>query len=277
MGSVEFRLVEAPADLARDVECLRLARQRNDHPVEIRTCPNGTPGLVFHTVGGGKPGIAKIATRTSEGSGFPLLFLHGQGSQPSVMTFCSGNVITLQVALKPQAVATIFALPASDLAADLLGPDSIGAEDLLNQLLAASEDEERIEAVWAYLRLKQALAGPRDELVERSLELIQKNVGMTVQTLIQTLNLSERQFEKRFARTVGCPPLRYLRVKRINEALRLMATGRYERLTEIAYALNFYDQSHFIRDMKEFSWLTPTELSQQVSEFRLDQTGVSYQ
>lgn len=276
MGTIQFRLVEPPADLARDVECIRLARQDNNRPLEVRTCPNGTPGLVFHTRGGLEPGIASIATRTHRGTDFPLLFLHGQGSQPSVMTFFPGPVTTLQVALKPQAVATVFGLDATQVAQGIRGPADIGAQALLAQLLAGS-DADGVAAVWSYLREKRARAGTRDELVERGLALIDRPPGMTVQALVKRLNLSERQFEKRFARTVGCTPLKYLRVRRINEALRLMATGRFERLSDVATELNFFDQSHFIRDMKEFSWLTPRELTQRVSEFRQDQTGASYQ
>ena len=41
-------------------------------------------------------------------------------------------------------------------------------------------------------------------------------------------------------------------------------------------ALNFYDQSHFIRDIKEFSGITPKSLSQKVDDFHHDQAGYSY-
>src|SRR5258708_36643646 len=54
----------------------------------------------------------------------------------------------------------------------------------------------------------------------------------------------------------------YLRVKRFDEAARLMKTGQFETLIDVAYALNFYDQSHFIRDIKAFSGITPKSLSQ---------------
>jgi len=68
----------------------------------------------------------------------------------------------------------------------------------------------------------------------------------------------------------------YIRVKRFNEAIRLIKTGQFERLTDVAYALNFYDQSHFIRDIKAFSGMTPKSLSQKVDDFHHDQVGYSY-
>ncbi|MCU6709948.1 helix-turn-helix domain-containing protein [Paenibacillus sp. J5C_2022] len=72
------------------------------------------------------------------------------------------------------------------------------------------------------------------------------------------------------------PPQLFIRVRRVNEALRMMHSGSYERLSDVAYALNYYDQSHFIRDMKMFSWVSPKHMAMKVSEFHSDLTGSSY-
>ncbi len=40
-----------------------------------------------------------------------------------------------------------------------------------------------------------------------------------------------------------------------------------ETLIDVAYALNFSDQSHFIRDIKAFSGITPKSLSQKADAF----------
>lgn len=77
-------------------------------------------------------------------------------------------------------------------------------------------------------------------------------------------------------KTVGVTPQFYIRVRRFNEAIRLMDTGKFEKLSEIAYALNFYDQSHFIRDFKQFSGITPRGIYQKVEQFFRDQVGASY-
>jgi AraC-like DNA-binding protein len=113
--------------------------------------------------------------------------------------------------------------------------------------------------------------------VEESLRLIHTNIGsLHVKDLLEAFHISERQFERRFTQTVGLTPHVYLRVKRFNEALRLIKTRRFERLTDVASALNFSDQSHFIRDIKAFSGMTPTSLSQKVDDFYHEQTGYSF-
>ena len=257
--------------------CLRLSHREGGDPVQIQVCPNGTPGLVFQ-VGAGEPAISRIATRSMEFSGFPPIFLHGQGSEPSRMHFAAGAITVLQVALQPQALSSLFGLDASDLPRGLLSAPEFGGEDLLRQLLSTDRDETRIQAVWSFLEGKFEQGLPRDELVELSLDLIHRGIGtVTVRGLLAVLPLSERQFQKRFRRVVGCPPQRYIRVKRINEALRLLKTGGYQTLSDVAHALNFYDQSHFIREIKAFSWLTPKGIHQKIGELRQDETGSSWE
>jgi len=277
LGSIDFAVFPPPPALARDVTCLRLARRNGEDPVQIQVCPNGTPGLVLHLCGPG-PAIASIATRSSEFTGPPLFFLHGQGSEPSLMNFKPGRLTVLQVALKPQALSTLFALDASDLPRGFLEASEFGAQGLVEELLSAASDTDMVTAMWGFLEGKLAQAGPRDELIEAALDLVHRHVAtVSVQKLLAALPISERQFEKRFTRVVGCPPQKYIRVKRINEALRLMKTGRFQRLSDVAYALNFYDQSHFIREIKTFSWLTPKLISQKVTDFQQDETGSSWE
>jgi AraC-like DNA-binding protein len=116
----------------------------------------------------------------------------------------------------------------------------------------------------------------RDTLVEESLHSIRNKIGfITVKYLLDDLNISERQFERRFSQIVGLSPQSYIRVKRFNEAIRLMKTGQYAKLTDIVYALNFHDQSHFIREVKAFSGITPKSISQKAENFD-ERGGFSY-
>ena len=78
--------------------------------------------------------------------------------------------------------------------------------------------------------------------------------------MLKCLNVSERQFERRFIRSVGVSPHQYIRIARFQEAVRLIKINRFERLSDVAYDLNYADQSHFIKDVKAFSAYTPTEL-----------------
>lgn len=58
--------------------------------------------------------------------------------------------------------------------------------------------------------------------------------------------------------------------------MRLMKTGKYPTLASIAYELGFADQSHFIRDLKNFSRVTPKNLSDRADQFH-ELAGFSYE
>jgi len=91
--------------------------------------------------------------------------------------------------------------------------------------------------------------------------------------VVECFRVAEYIGEDRLAIKVslmGISPQLYIRVKRFNKAVRLIKTRQFDRLTDVAYAFNFYDQSHFIRDVKAFSGITPKSLSQkEVSNERI--------
>ena len=280
MNSMTSNIFSPSEFLKRDVECIRLITYPGNQALAIKVLPKGLPGLVFQ-LGQDGSAIDTIATPSAQFSALPVLFLHGSGSEPSVMHFKKGPYTTIQVVFKPQALYTLFGLDAVAFSCKPsihLGATEFGGETLETQLIKTPLDSERIVLLETFLVEKLKQSGTRDKMIEESLDQIHNNIGSTtVQSLLEQLNISERQFQKRFARVVGCSPKRYIRVTRVNEALKLMNSGNYERLSDVAYALNFYDQSHFIREMKTFSWVSPKNLTQKVIEFHQDQAGASYQ
>lgn len=276
MSIITFTVFPPAPPLRRDIECIRLAVHTGTKALTTKTCPNGLPGIVFQ-MGRDGPAISSISTRSKRAADVPLLFLHGPGAEPSVMQFTAGPFSTIQVAFKPYALYSVFGIDSSTLHGGFWLPQEFGGDRLMNQLILARSAGERISLLSEFLIARLAQGTRRDELVEASLTYIREHIAsITVGELAESLNISQRQFEKRFSRVVGMPPKLFIRIKRVNEALHLINAGRYERLSDIAYALNFYDQSHFIREIKTFSWVMPTSIAQKVSEFRQDQTGASY-
>jgi AraC-like DNA-binding protein len=184
---------------------------------------------------------------------------------------------TIQVIFKPHAQKTLLGIDASTLTNNSMGSQSFGAEELNSKLLAAESDEDLVALLSDFLIAKRAQVNVRDSLIEEGLLFIGQHItDISMESLRKYLHISERQLEKRFKKTVGISPQLFIRIKRVNEAFRLMDTGKYERLVDIAYELNFYDQSHFIRDIKAYSGLTPTGVTQRVDDFYHDPVGSSY-
>jgi len=273
MSSIQFSTVPSPEILKRDVECFRIIKYRGDEGSSIKVAPNGMPGIVFQHRNG-QSAIENISLPSRIVS-TPTLFLYGLGTDPSVMNYKKGSYATIQVIFKPHALNTLLGINA--LALDGFAElNEFSGEDLNLQLMEARSEKEQVALLTRFLVAKFEQARTRDTLIEEGLHLIHKNVSfITVRHLLEDLNISERQFERRFSQTVGLSPQAYIRVKRFNEAIRLMKTGQYERLTDIAYALHFHDQSHFIRDIKVFSGMTPKSISHKAENFN-EQGGFSY-
>lgn len=77
--------------------------------------------------------------------------------------------------------------------------------------------------------------------------------------------LSESHFRKLFKAGIGIGPKQFVRIRRIDRAVRAMAAGTARSLTELAYELGFYDQAHFIRDFKAITSLTPSAFRKALS------------
>ena len=267
---MKYKFVAIPESLQEHVEAITVAKHNGETNMTINVCLNALPGIVFEHNNGRSP-IDNITTSSGYRADPPTLFVYGQMTERNIMSYKKEPFTTMTIFLKPHALQTLLGVNASALTNHLVELREFSAGDLNMQLLEARNEQVSLTLLTNFLVSKLRQATTRDRLIEESLRIIHNNVGhVTVKYLLECLNISERQFEKRFSQTVGLSPQFYIRVKRFTEAIRLMKTGHYERLTDVAHALNFYDQSHFIKDIKAFSGITPKSLFQKVDEFQSD-------
>lgn len=274
MTAIHYATLPPPASLQEYVECFRTFHSVSPKGVRVRICPNGFPGIAFQHHRGDST-LEAITLSVGQTTLPSTLFLYGQVTSLSEMHFMPPYT-ALQVVFKPHALWSLFGFTASALVNQSLSAVEFGAEQLNMQLITASSDDERIALCSSFLETKLAFA-QHDAVIEHALSFIEQHIEtVTVADLQNSTELSPRQLERRFKQVVGITPHLFIRIRRINAALRYMHTKKYERLIDIAYALNFHDQSHFIRDMKEFAGLAPTDILQKVDELYYDQVGSSY-
>ncbi|MEM1336133.1 MAG: helix-turn-helix domain-containing protein [Bacteroidota bacterium] len=80
-----------------------------------------------------------------------------------------------------------------------------------------------------------------------------------VEALSEALCLSSRAVHKLFHKHVGLNPVQYKRICRFNQAAQLMLQDNPLNLTSIAMDCGYHDQSHFIRDFRKFSGISPSD------------------
>lgn len=78
--------------------------------------------------------------------------------------------------------------------------------------------------------------------------------------IVQKIGVSARYLEKLFLEYVGILPKTFSQIVQLQNSLRFLSFDSQMSLTEISYACGYFDQSHFIRSIKRFTGLTPTQL-----------------
>lgn len=114
-----------------------------------------------------------------------------------------------------------------------------------------------------YIRLSSALAKTicRNQNQDNKTYFILQNKGIvSLDKLAHFANMSFRNFERRFIEEVGMSPKLYARIIRFYNAVENKMRHPEKSWTEITYEGGYFDQAHFIKEVKTFSAKTPDEL-----------------
>ncbi len=84
---------------------------------------------------------------------------------------------------------------------------------------------------------------------------------ISVSELASAACLGKKQFERLFNEMVGANPKEYARVVRFQKSLKLLQhCSEDTNQAQLAYQCGYADQSHFIREFKQFSGYTSLSL-----------------
>jgi AraC-like DNA-binding protein len=74
------------------------------------------------------------------------------------------------------------------------------------------------------------------------------------------LGITRRHLERRFLAATGLTPKAYQRIARLHHTVRALLLGRRSDYLSLALSHGFYDQAHFIHDLRALAGLRPSEL-----------------
>ena len=89
-------------------------------------------------------------------------------------------------------------------------------------------------------------------------ELKQEDFFDNIENVASRYGITSRYLQKLFLQYTGLTPKLYTKINRFQNSLRLV-TQNNNSLTSIAYDCGYFDQSHFIREFKSFTGLTPSD------------------
>ena len=131
---------------------------------------------------------------------------------------------------------------------------------LHQQLLEAKSQTDRITLIEGFLLSKLEKSKIKSDqltLVHNVMrELRRQEIAENIDTLASRYGISSRYLQKLFLHHTGLTPKLYSKIHRFQHSLRLI-TKNESPLTSIAYDCGYFDQSHFIREFKSFTGLTP--------------------
>ena len=143
-----------------------------------------------------------------------------------------------------------------------------GIDQLVDEVLEASNDAQRIAACNRYLFRSIDLAGENSS-VRRALKKITTSRGaITVESLATLMGSSRRSVELAFQKQVGVSPKMYCRIARFRHLFEVLTEdGLNLDWVQISLDSGFFDQSHLIRDFRRFAGDTPTSFLAEKSSF----------
>jgi len=163
------------------------------------------------------------------------------------------------VYIYPFAVPWLFNVPSGKTSNELLDLDcffGFDGRELEERMMIAPDNEARVLVLSNFLEKRLLKGKLQDKTISAAIKhVIHSKQANTVAGLADAFNLSVRQFDRKFKEYAGFSPKTYLRLVRLNNAIKGHKTDK--SLTQIAYECGYYDQSHFIHDVKAFTGYHP--------------------
>lgn len=169
----------------------------------------------------------------------------------------------LGVSFKPGGAYRFLGLPLSELQNQVVSLDAIWgafAAELLERLYAAPTIQARFVLLEQFLLARLCEAPPGLKAMQYAVAEIARQHGtLSIRELSGSMGMSQKHLIVQFKKMVGCTPKELARLYRFADILASIDLTQPVDWTLVAHQFCYHDQSHFIRDFKEFTGHTPTD------------------
>jgi AraC-like DNA-binding protein len=243
------------------VDCywsVRTTGSRHELSPKHRCLPLGMVELIIHQDDNLAHGVVGNQLRI-----FPKAMLAGIMKEPMCWQM-RGDSTAFGVRLKPEGVIGLFRTPLADLCNDFVDAETFLGKDrtpILQNVREAADDPARIALMEDFLQGQLARVSPEKNYFTQALGQIRnKEGGFTHSNLEKKLQVGERQLQRMFKDNLGMSPKSYFRLMRFRQAVASVRGRRQVDWLDLTHALGYTDQSHLIRDFKEFAGVPPSAL-----------------
>ena len=196
-----------------------------------------------------------------------LFYQHGENHIPLASSGLTGlmdqyrvfshteEIGSVLVFFKEGAAGSFFRQPIHELFMESISLDHfmLRSELLIleERLQASKTDAEKISIVENFL-ISIMRETTTDQLVVSAIAMIYKSRGnIRIHDLLSELHVSQSVLEKRFRQVVGTSPKKFASIVRFKHTINTY--NKNKSLTDLGYEAGFYDQAHFIKEIRKFT------------------------
>jgi AraC-like DNA-binding protein len=177
---------------------------------------------------------------------------------------------TIGIEFNPKGAYRFFSLSFDHLQNQIYSlSDIVGhtARQLVEQINLTTSLQQKIDLLNRFL-LRQLSLHNEDSIFDYCIEKIVATKGsITVKQLEKQTGYSSRWLNMKFIDKLGVSPKNLSSIIRFNQCYRQLILGSGKSLFKNDFYHLYYDQSHFIKDFKRFTGLSPAKLEKQINDF----------
>ncbi|WAS94618.1 AraC family transcriptional regulator [Nannocystis punicea] len=220
-----------------------------------RALPSGTVDIVINL----RDDRLRVFDRSDRAALFPGIMVSGAHAGYFVIDTAPCAAV-MGVHFKPGGAAPFLGVPAGALTGGHFALAAIwgaSATTLRERLLEAAGPDERFRLLARFLLARLARPPRRHPAVAYALRAFDDpDLGSVAEVLTRT-GVSAKRLLALFRDEVGLAPKAFWRVRRLQAALRRLDADRPARGADLAAELGYCDQSHFDREFRELTGLSP--------------------
>lgn len=229
------------------------------HPERLELVPDGYPEMFF-TLGGAMQIFSEKNRRTA----FSPAGLIGQATGRFAFESSAFSSV-FYIKLYPWTPRVLFGIPAweiNDAVVDVIDLTGDAEFRTLNQQVYAAGDTAEIVGLLDAFFLKKAGECRRENafLQFAIRQIYGSNGTVSIDSLLSRIRTSRRYLEKTFREYVGMSPKEYAQIIRVKKASMYLLDPRFQgNILEVANRLDYYDQSHLLKDFKAVVHQAPSD------------------
>lgn len=189
----------------------------------------------------------------------PMFTLLGLFEKPYDVQF-EKPVHVFGIRFFPDGIRHIFGVPPAEFLSmyeDCISVLGMKLSDFCSSIRSANDILQCIAISNEFILKEVSTRKIKYDYAHLAMKLVRRMPGITnYQDIVRQIPISARQLQREFRKIYGISLRDYMRLTRINAIYKYMLSGGID-LSQLPYEMEFFDQSHFIKEFKTFSGVPP--------------------